>query len=231
MLSFALSLPHPSSSLRKDSFPFRSPNLTSSHHQSKICSIFNTTHPSNQFLFRPLRFSTKHQQMKKKKRGSGAVCYSAPFIPRNIQWVCTVASAVLMLSKGTAVQKSFLVPFLALQAPSSIVSWIKSDIGLWTASLALLVRLFFPIPGAYAVKPGELELPFMALLLVIVAPYQVMNLRGTQGGAIGSLLIAAYLAYQHFSRAGSLKNAFDQGSIIATIAVICITVVPCLLLI
>nr|DAD37607.1 TPA_asm: hypothetical protein HUJ06_008248 [Nelumbo nucifera] len=71
----------------------------------------------------------------------------------------------------------------------------------------------------------------MALLLVIVAPYQFMDLRGTQVGAIVSLVIAAYLAFQHFSRLGSLQRAFDQGSIIATLAVICITAVPCFLLI
>lgn len=32
---------------------------------------------------------------------------------------------VLMLAKGTPIQKSFIVPILALQAPASIVSWIK----------------------------------------------------------------------------------------------------------
>ncbi|XP_042482236.1 cold-regulated 413 inner membrane protein 1, chloroplastic-like [Macadamia integrifolia] len=225
MLSLTLSLPQISSSLRRDSFPSRSPYLISSRSQSnKLCSPFNTNLQSNNLIFHPLRFSPKHQQLKRNKRGSGAVCYAAPLAPRTLQWVCAVASAILVVSRGTAVQKSFLVPLFALQAPSSIVSWIKSEYGIWTAFLALLVRLFFSIPG-------ELELPFMALLLVIVAPYQVMNLRGTQGGVIASLLIAAYLAYQHFSRAGSLQIAFDQGSIIPTLAVICITAVPSLLLI
>ncbi|PSS04880.1 Cold-regulated 413 inner membrane protein [Actinidia chinensis var. chinensis] len=85
-----------------------------------------------------------------------------------------------MFAKGSAIQKSFLVPLFALQAPPSIISWIKGEYGIWTAFLALLVRLFFFIPG-------ELELPLVALLLVIVAPYRVMNLRGTQEGAILSL--------------------------------------------
>ncbi|XP_042482244.1 cold-regulated 413 inner membrane protein 1, chloroplastic-like [Macadamia integrifolia] len=169
-------------------------------------------------------FSPKHQQLKSNKRGFGPVCYSAPLTAQTLQWVCTVALAVLAVSSGTAVQKSFIVPLFALQAPSSIFSWIKSNYGSWTAFLALLVHLFFFIPGG-------LVLPLTALLLVIVAPYQVMNLRGTQGGAVVSLVIAAYLAYQHFSRAGSLQSAFDQGSIIATLAIKCITAVPCLLLI
>ncbi|KAK3024024.1 hypothetical protein RJ639_044126 [Escallonia herrerae] len=129
-----------------------------------------------------------------------------------------------MLAKGTAIPKSFLVPLFALQAPASIISWIKGEYGVWTAFLALLVRLFFYIPG-------ELELPFIALLMIIVAPYQVMNLSRTQEGLMVSLVIAGYLAFQHFSRAGSLRKAFDQGSIIATLAIVCVVAVPCLLLV
>ncbi|KAK1378497.1 Cold-regulated 413 inner membrane protein 2, chloroplastic [Heracleum sosnowskyi] len=118
------------------------------------------------------------------------ICYSgggaALFSPRNLQWIGTIASAVLMVAKGTPIQKSFIVPIFALQAPAAIVSWIKGEYGVWTVFLALLIRLFFFIPG-------ELELPFIALLVVLVAPNQVMNLRGKQEGVILSLAIAAYL--------------------------------------
>lgn len=79
---------------------------------------------------------------------------------------------------------------------------------------------------------GELDLPFLTMLVVIVAPYEAMNLRqvaclqfhhfppryynilnkllvisicrGSQAGTLISLAIAGYLAFQHFSRAGSL---------------------------
>ncbi|XP_054802043.1 cold-regulated 413 inner membrane protein 1, chloroplastic-like [Prosopis cineraria] len=138
----------------------------------------------------------------RRRRGSTAVCYAAPLTARNLQLISTISSVVLILAKGTGVQKSFVVPLFVLQAPASIVAWMQGKYGLWSAFLALLVRLFFYIPG-------ELELPFVALLLVIVAPYEVMKLRGTQEGAIISLLIAGYLAFQHFSRA-SLQKAFDQ---------------------
>lgn len=183
---------------------------------------------SSSLSFNTLRYSVDYKEtavvMAKKRRGLTAICYAAPLTTRNLQWISTISSAVLMLTKGTAIQKSFLVPLFALQAPASIISWIKGEYGVWTAFLALLVRLFFFIPG-------ELELPFIALLLVLVSPYQAMNLRGTQQGAIISLLIAGYLAFQHFSRAGSLQKAFDQGSVIATLAIICITVVSCFFLI
>ncbi|KAM0826980.1 hypothetical protein ACQ4PT_068502 [Festuca glaucescens] len=159
-----------------------------------------------------------------RRRGSAAVCHASAYLsPPTMQWVSAAAAAVLFLAKGTGIHKPFLVPLFALQAPSSVISWIKSEYGLWTAFLALLVRLFFSVPG-------ELELPLSTMLLVSVAPYQVMNLRGTQGGAIVSLALTAYLAFQHFTRTGGIGKAFDQGSIIATVAIICITVVNVILL-
>ncbi|GFS42419.1 cold regulated 314 thylakoid membrane 2 [Actinidia rufa] len=156
--------------------------------------VLHFTHHSSFFHFKPLRASSNCKEMKLKKRlrGFGPVCYSAPFTPNNLQWISTVSTA--------------------------------GEYGIWAAFLALLVRLFFFIPG-------ELELPFVALLLVIVAPYQVMNLRGTQEGAILSLVIAGYLAFQHCSWAGSLRKAFDRGPLVATLALICTFTVSCLLLI
>ncbi|XP_030972598.1 cold-regulated 413 inner membrane protein 1, chloroplastic [Quercus lobata] len=173
-----------------------------------------------------LRLSSVGMAMKKKqkKTGFGTVCYASPITTRNLQFISTVSSLVLIFAKGTAIQKSFLVPLLALQAPVAVISWIKGEYGLWTAFLALLIRLFLFIPG-------ELELLFLALILVIVAPYQVMDFRGTQQGAIVSLLIAGYLAFQHFSRAGSLQKSIEQGSIVATLAIVCTTAVSLLLLI
>ncbi|CAN4105753.1 unnamed protein product [Withania somnifera] len=160
----------------------------------------------------------------KRKRHGGVVSYAAPLAPRNLQWVSAISSVVLMLAKGTTIHKSFLVPLFALQAPTALVTWIQSGYGIWSAFLALLFPFLFSFPG-------ELELPFLALLVVIMAPYQVANLRGTKESVILSLAIAAYLGFQHFTCAGSLQKAFDQGSIIATLAIICIVAVPCLLLI
>jgi len=186
----------------------------------------NQNHKSSFLGFNSLRVSvdSKEFMSKHRRRGCGIVCYSAPLAPRDLQLICTISTAVLMLARGTAIQKSFLVPLFALQAPASIVSWIQGEYGIWSVFLALLVRLFYYIPG-------ELELPFIALLLVIVAPSQVMNLRGRQEGIFLSLAIAAFLAFQHFSRASSFRKAFDRGSIIATLGIVCVVAVPCLLLI
>ncbi|KAJ6754179.1 COLD-REGULATED 413 INNER MEMBRANE PROTEIN 1 CHLOROPLASTIC-RELATED [Salix purpurea] len=114
--------------------------------------------------FNPLRLSIKSNEMmmkvkrKESGRGFGAVCYSGSLTNPSIRWISTLSSAVLMLTKGTAVQKSFLVPLFALQAPPAVISWIKGEYGIWTAFLAILFRLFFFIPG-------ELELPFYGVNL------------------------------------------------------------------
>lgn len=159
-----------------------------------------------------------------KPRRSGVGCYAGAFTPMNLEWLSAVATVVLMLVKGTAINKAFLVPLFALQAPAVVIAWIQGEYGAWSAFLALLVRLFFFIPG-------ELELPLMTLLLVIAAPLQAISLRATPPGTIISLAMAGYLAFQHFSRAGSLQKAFEQGAIVATLAILIIALVPLLLLI
>ncbi|MED6124446.1 hypothetical protein PIB30_058958 [Stylosanthes scabra] len=167
-----------------------------------------------------------HERIAKSRtrsRGLNAVCSAVPLTFRDLRWISTVSSVVLILARGTPVHKSFLVPLFALQAPAAVIAWIKGTYGVWLAFVALLVRLFFYIPG-------ELELPFLALLLVILSPYEVTRFRDTKEGAIISLLIAVYLAYQHFSRT-TLQRSLDQGSIVATIAVVCITIASLLLLI
>ncbi|CAN1167268.1 Cold-regulated 413 inner membrane protein 2, chloroplastic [Linum perenne] len=185
---------------------------------------------SSSLRYNPLSFGIKSNDdaiLRKKVVGGrmiSTVCSAMPVSTvRNLQWISTIASMVLMLISGTAINKSFLVPFIALQAPAAAISWVKGEYGVWAAFLALLVRLFFFIPG-------ELELPFTALLLIILAPYQVLNLKGTQEGAIISIAIAAFLAFQHFSRGGNMQRSFEQGSIVATVAIICIAVASGLML-
>ncbi|KAG7598633.1 Cold-regulated 413 protein [Arabidopsis suecica] len=217
--------------------------IVSLHHQKPILSFKLRPRPSNlssglghstsAVCFNPLRLSADRQRTstvlvrveRRRKRGSSVVCYATPMLSvQNLQWISTISCVALMFARGTGIQKSFVVPLFALQAPFGIVSWMKGEYGIWAAFLALLTRLFFSFPG-------ELELPFIALLLVIVAPYQVMTIRGKQEGAILSLAISCFLAFQHFSRAGSLQRAFDQSSVLATVAIIGVTVVSFLFLI
>ncbi|KAH6773567.1 COLD REGULATED 314 INNER MEMBRANE protein 1 [Perilla frutescens var. hirtella] len=142
-----LSLSLPSSSLSNSyALRIKSPN---SHQGRAFCRVsphlqqFPQQQSFTGLSYNPRRASV----MAKKGRRFGAVCYSSPLAPGNLQWISAISTAVLMLAKGTAIHKSFLVPLFALLAPGSIVSWMKSEYGLWTAFLALLVRLFFFIPG------------------------------------------------------------------------------------
>ncbi|XP_057834836.1 cold-regulated 413 inner membrane protein 2, chloroplastic isoform X1 [Cryptomeria japonica] len=136
-----------------------------------------------------------------------------------LRWLFAVSSVVLMFSKHTVIRKSFLVPLLALQAPGDVVSWIRGDYGLWTAFTIFLIRLFYPIPG-------EMELPLLFVLLVIIAPSQASSMRGTQASMVISIAISAYLSFQHFTNAGSVKKAFEQNSVVASIASLCLICVP-----
>ncbi|KAG2303880.1 hypothetical protein Bca52824_032531 [Brassica carinata] len=212
-----------------------SSRIVSLHHQKPILSLKlrPCSSGTRAVCFNPLRVSLGRQRTaatvltkaeKQRKRGSSVVCYAAPMSVHNLQWVSAISCVALMLARGTGIHKSFVVPLLALTAPSGIISWAKGEYGIWTAFVALLARLFFTFPG-------ELELPFIALLLAIVAPYQVMSIRGKQEGALISLAISCFLAFQHFSRSGSLQKAFDQGSVVATLGIIGVTVVSVLFLI
>ncbi|KAL0925682.1 hypothetical protein M5K25_004046 [Dendrobium thyrsiflorum] len=118
-----------------------------------------------------LRFGWQTSVFRRQKHCRGNTCYTKAALNHGtLQWVSAVASAALMFSKGTAIQKSFLVPIFALQAPPAVISWIKGRYGTWAAFIVLLVRLFYLIPG-------ELELPFLTMLLVISAPYEAIDLR------------------------------------------------------
>ncbi|KAI3882490.1 hypothetical protein MKW92_021713 [Papaver armeniacum] len=129
--------------------------------------------------------------------------------PQNLQWVCVIASAVLIIASGTSIQKSFL-----------------GENGVWAVFLALAFKLFY-------IFPKELELPLYAMLFVIASPQQVVKLRGTQTGSVISLLIAGFLAFQHFSGIGfgNLLKGFQPGSLLATVGIIGITLTPLMLLI
>ncbi|CAA7030675.1 unnamed protein product [Microthlaspi erraticum] len=215
-----------------------SSRIVSLHHQKPFLSLKSRPRSSefsgvaHSACFNPLRVSIDRQRTatvstrveKQRKRRSGVVCYAAPMSVPNLQWISAISCVGLMIARGTGIHKSFVVPLFALTAPSAIITWAKGEYGVWAAFLALLARLFFAFPG-------ELELPFIALLLTIVAPYQVMNIRGKQEGALISLAISCFLAFQHFTRAGSLQKSFDQSSVVATLGIIGVTVVSILFLI
>lgn len=54
---------------------------------------------------------------------------------------------------------------------------------------------------------------------------------GTQAGMVISIAASAYLIYQHVTRTGGIKKAFDQGVVVPTIAIACLICVPFIFLV
>ncbi|XP_066309343.1 cold-regulated 413 inner membrane protein 2, chloroplastic-like isoform X1 [Miscanthus floridulus] len=126
-------------------------------------------------------------------------CASAQQCTDALRWICITAAARLMLAAGTTVDKSLLVPFVALQAPSGVTFWARQDHGRWMW-IAVLVG------------------PLMRFLYM------------TTGRAILTSAIAVYLAFQHFTGAGSLRKAFSGVAIFATLCIVCMTTISLMLL-
>lgn len=153
----------------------------------------------------------------------GAAC-ALPASPETLRWVSVAAAAVLLFIKNVSIPKQFLVPLLAIEIPRDANGWIKGDYGLWTGFLALAIKLFYRIPA-------ELELPLYLVLLIITAPFQLTQYRGTVPAAVATLAIAGYLAYEHYKTTGSVKATFQGEKIFPSIALIILVVIPILYLV
>ncbi|CAO2178884.1 unnamed protein product [Urochloa humidicola] len=69
----------------------------------------------------------------------------------------------------------------------------------------------------------------MLIVAIATTPFQFISLRESQGRAILSLVTVAYLAFQHFTGAGGLRRAFGREAIVATLCIICMTVITLML--
>ncbi|WVZ69368.1 hypothetical protein U9M48_018165 [Paspalum notatum var. saurae] len=165
--------------------------------------------------------------------GSVALCCeSARHCTDGLRWISVVAAARLMLATGTTVDKYLLVPFFASQAPSTtaiFVFWFGGHPRPWTDLLGLLTR-FFWLYVFFATGERRLALATASLAIIATVPFQFMKLtRESRSGAILSSIIAAYLAFQHFTGAGGFRRAFRREAIFATLCVICMTIVTLML--
>ncbi|TVU35643.1 hypothetical protein EJB05_17543, partial [Eragrostis curvula] len=149
-------------------------------------------------------------------------CSSTRRCTETLQFTSVAAAVTVMLDTGTSIERYLLVPFFALQAPYSAISWIKGEYGRWTALFGLLMSLL-------CVMPGELQLLVSTMLLIILGPDQFMNLRGSQGGGVLSVAIVVYLMFQHFAGVGGLRKAFGREAIITSLCIICMTVISLML--
>nr|GMC86856.1 GDP-mannose 3,5-epimerase-like [Ipomoea batatas] len=88
---------------------------------------------------------------------------SSPVFVQQVTVIAVViaAASIVVIIKGRGCALS--------SDPSSLFAGPRGEYGFWTAFSALLILIFFFFPS-------EMKLPFIALMTVIVFPYQVSNL-------------------------------------------------------
>lgn len=146
---------------------------------------------------------------------SGTCAYK--MAPEALRWGLAAAATTLLLKRNPGVRKQPLIPILALEASNDIVSFIKSDYGLWVAFVGLSMRLFYHIPA-------DLDFPLGVYLFIIAAPAQALGFRGTLGGSMVSMTLALITAYQYFTSLGGIRNAFKREALVNTVAIFVLTI-------
>ncbi|BBN06909.1 hypothetical protein MPTK1_3g24880 [Marchantia polymorpha subsp. ruderalis] len=150
----------------------------------------------------------------------GSVC-ALPASVETLRWIFVAAATSLLFLKNAAIPKHFLVPLLVLELPREALSWMRGEYGLWTAFVAILVKLFYQIPG-------EVHLPLYVLILVITAPIQLTQYRGSTPASLASIALAVYLAVEHYRSTGGVNEAFKSNKLLPTLAILALVVIPIL---
>jgi len=136
----------------------------------------------------------------------------------SLNWVLVLSSVFLMLAAQTNVYKQILVPLTALHMPREVIGWMRGEYGMWIATVAVLVRLFYGIPG-------QLELPFATFLLIAVAPNNLLAFRREPAAALICLLMALYAGYSHYTHFGNKEDALNSPVLGTTVAITSIVVI------
>jgi len=143
-----------------------------------------------------------------------------------LQWLATIAAIYLLVldrtNWRTNMLTSLLVPYIFLNLPSLIFNFLRGEVGKWIAFIAVVLRLFFPRHF-----PDWLEMPGSLILLLVVTPSLVCEIRGWWIGVIVSLLIGAYLLQQHIRNNGGFRNAFaEKRGVSNTLGIILLFISP-----
>ncbi|XP_019420864.1 PREDICTED: cold-regulated 413 plasma membrane protein 2-like [Lupinus angustifolius] len=101
---------------------------------------------------------------------------------------------------------SLLVPYIFFSFPGFMFRCFRGEFGKWIASVAVVLRLFFPRHF-----PHWLELPGSMILLLVVAPnFFAYKWRKNAIGIVIDLLIGCYLLQEHIRASGGFRNSFTQ---------------------
>lgn len=146
------------------------------------------------------------------------------------QWLAVIAAIYLLVldrtNWRTNLLTALLVPYLALQLPGFIFDFLRGNVGLWIAFIAVVIRLFFASQLPQTIH-GDLELPAAFILLIVTAPKFLVEYRTSAWGEAISVIIGLYLLIQHISQAGGCRPAFaEPRGVSHTIGIILLFVAP-----
>nr|XP_018683007.1 PREDICTED: cold-regulated 413 plasma membrane protein 2-like isoform X2 [Musa acuminata subsp. malaccensis] len=118
---------------------------------------------------------------------------------------------------------SLLIPYIFLSLPSVLFSLLRGEFGKWVASIAVILRLFFPRHF-----PDWLEMPGALILLLVVSPgFFASTVRDSLIGVITCLAIGCYLLHEHIQASGGFRNSFTKSHGVSnSIGIILLLVYP-----
>ncbi|KAJ7540194.1 hypothetical protein O6H91_10G004800 [Diphasiastrum complanatum] len=144
-----------------------------------------------------------------------------------LRWLAVIAAIFLIVIDRTNWKTNFLtallVPYIGLNLPPLLFNLLRGEIGKWIAFVAVVMQLFFPRHVR-----DELELPAALVLLLVTLPNLLaIHVRNSIFGVLISMVIGAYLLYQHITAAGGFKKAFaGKRGVPVTIGILLLFVSP-----
>uniref|UniRef100_A0A7C8YJC4 Uncharacterized protein n=1 Tax=Opuntia streptacantha TaxID=393608 RepID=A0A7C8YJC4_OPUST len=163
-----------------------------------------------------------------KKLGTAAIKLGGfGFRTTVLQWVASVAAIYLLVLERTHwktnILTRLLVPYIFLSLPKKLFKFLRGDVGMWIAFVAVILRLFFPRHF-----PDWLELPGAVILIIVVAPSLLAHtIRGSWLGAAVCLVIGCYLLQEHIRASRGFRISFTRAHGISnTLGILLLLVYP-----
>ncbi|KAL9238172.1 hypothetical protein vseg_012636 [Gypsophila vaccaria] len=143
------------------------------------------------------------------------------------QWIASIAAIYLLIldhtNWKTNILTGLLVPYIFFSLPWLVFVFLRGEIGMWVAFIAVVLRLFFPRQF-----PDWLELPGAIILIIVVAPNLIAtNVRDSSLGVAVCLVIGCYLLQEHIRASGGFRNSFTKANGLSnTIGIVLLLVFP-----
>jgi lipopolysaccharide export LptBFGC system permease protein LptF len=78
----------------------------------------------------------------------------------------------------------------------------------------------------FTALPKYVDLPLAVLLSILVAPYELLSFRGTQGAGIVTLAIGIFIAYSHVTANNGVDNTLRSDVLPTTFGIALILLIP-----